>query len=84
MREIDKIYKKTNEILFAVQKITEDNDICEKVGQIAMDYIADYPLYASTSNISYEQAIALAFIASGGEQIEEAYVKAKFEKCARA
>ena len=48
-----------------------------------MDYIADYPLYASTSNISYEQAIALAFIASGGEEIEEAYVKAKFEKSAR-
>lgn len=33
-----------------------------KLGQQAMDYIADYPLYASTSGITYSEAIAIANI----------------------
>lgn len=33
-------------------------------GEKAMAYIADYPLYASTSGITYEEAIAIANIIS--------------------
>lgn len=84
MKEIEKINKKASELLSLIQKITADREICKKVGEVAMGYIADYPLYASCSNISYNEAIALAFIVDGGKEIEEAYFKAKFEKSAVA
>lgn len=32
----------------------------KELGDKAMQYISDYPLYASTSGISYEEAIAIA------------------------
>lgn len=32
----------------------------EELGKKAMEYISDYPLYASTSGITYEEAIAIA------------------------
>lgn len=36
-----------------------------ELGEIAMELIADYPLYASTSNISYDEAIAVAQVIFG-------------------
>lgn len=44
----------------------------EKVGQMALELVADYPLYASTSNISYDDAIAIAKILFGND-IGKAY-----------
>lgn len=44
----------------------------ERLGQMALDLVADYPLYASTSNISYDDAIAIAKILFGND-IGKAY-----------
>lgn len=33
-------------------------------GERAMEYISDYPLYAKTSGITYEEAIAIAEVLS--------------------
>ena len=38
-----------------------------ELGEIALELIADYPLYASTSNISYEQAIGVAKVIFGDD-----------------
>lgn len=34
----------------------------ETIGQKAMDFLSDYPLYASTDGISYQEAIATALL----------------------
>ena len=34
----------------------------EQAGEEAMEFIADYPLYAATSNITYEDAILIALV----------------------
>ena len=34
----------------------------EQAGKKALDAISDYPLYAATSNISYEDAILIALV----------------------
>jgi hypothetical protein len=34
----------------------------EVIGNLAMEVIADYPLYASTSGITFDEAIAIASI----------------------
>ena len=65
--------------LFAsLGNICATRTIMEKVGQAAMDYISDYPLYCSgTDNITYVEAIMIA-IASGKsyqELLDEAGVK---------
>ena len=39
----------------------------EQAGQKAMEFISDYPLYAATSNITYEEAIMIALVL--GEEI---------------
>lgn len=44
----------------------------EKLGKIAMELISDYPLYASTSNITYGEAIAVAK-AIYGDDLVKAY-----------
>lgn len=36
-----------------------------ELGEIAMELIADHPLYASTSGISYEEAIGVAKVIFG-------------------
>lgn len=41
-----------------------------QLGEIAMELISDYPLYASTSNITYEEAIEVAKIFFGDDLIE--------------
>ena len=58
-----------------------------KLGEIAMELIAGYPLYACTSNISYDEAIAVAKIFFGddlekavaGKQNEDALMKEYFK-----
>jgi len=47
-----------------------------KLGETAMELIADYPLYASTSNISYDEAIAIAKILFG-DDLERAVAENK-------
>lgn len=42
----------------------------EELGKKAMKYISDYPLYASTSGITYEEAIAIASVLSKNWQKE--------------
>jgi len=32
----------------------------EEIGELAMEYISDYPLYASTCGITYNEAIKIA------------------------
>lgn len=34
----------------------------KEYGQLAMEIISDYPLYASTSGITYQEAILLALV----------------------
>lgn len=46
----------------SIHNICSDRSKLERVGQVAMDYIADYPLYASTSNITYDTAILIAIL----------------------
>lgn len=58
-----------------------------KLGEMAMQLIADYPLYACTSNISYDEAIAVAKIFFGNDlekavaekQNEDALMKEYFK-----
>lgn len=38
-----------------------------ELGEIAMELIADHPLYASTSGITYEEAIAVAKVIFGSD-----------------
>jgi hypothetical protein len=41
-----------------------------EIGEIAMEIIADHPLYASTSGITYEEAIAIAQIVTGEKDLK--------------
>lgn len=41
-------------------------------GKMAMELIADYPIYASTSGITYEEAIGIAKVLFG-DDIKQAY-----------
>ena len=43
-----------------------------RLGEIALELIGGYPLYASTSNISYDEAIAVAKVLFGND-IEQVY-----------
>lgn len=49
-----------------------------KKGELAMQYIADYPLYANTNGITYEQAIKIAKALSQDWQ-HELYEMERFE-----
>ena len=49
-----------------------------RLGEIAMELIGEYPLYAATSNISYDEAIAIAKVLHG-DDIEQAYRDMKAE-----
>lgn len=80
MEQLKAIYKQTSEMFVSIRAITIDKEFCKKVGEVAMDYIADYPLYGSCSNISYDEAIAIAFILGGGDELEKAYLSAKIKK----
>lgn len=39
----------------------------EELGEIAMELIADHPLYASTSGITHDEAIAVAMVLFGND-----------------
>lgn len=43
----------------------------ETIGNIALEKIADYPLYACSSNISYEEAIIIGVLLFGKDLLEE-------------
>ncbi len=51
----------------------------QRLGQMALEMISDYPLYASTSNISYGEAIAVAKVFYGND-IEQAYKEMQAEE----
>ena len=38
------------------------DEIITYYGDLAMDLISDYPIYAATSNISYLEAIQIAYV----------------------
>lgn len=44
------------------KKYPQGEEITSKVGQQALDFCSDYPLYASSSNITYQEAIAIALM----------------------
>lgn len=44
----------------SIHNILNTEDKLKKAGDDALSYISDYPLYASTSNISYDEAIMVA------------------------
>ena len=50
-----------------------------KLGEKALQYISDYPLYASTSNIGYDTAIRVANAVSPNWKKEMEYME-KFNK----
>ena len=49
------------------------------IGEKAMQYIADYPLYASTCGITYDEAIAIAKVLNPDWQQEQIRL-AEFDK----
>lgn len=56
--QMDKIYRQIKEM---------PERMVEQAGEKAMEFISDYPLYATTSNITYEEAIMIALVL--GEEI---------------
>ena len=44
------------------KKFPTGEKITKKAGKRAMDFITEYPLYSSSSNISYQDAIRIALI----------------------
>lgn len=56
--QMDKIYRQIKEM---------PERMVEQAGEKAMEFISDYPLYAATSNITYEEAIMIALVL--GEEI---------------
>ena len=54
-------------------KLTEQQQ--ETYGKLAMEIIADYPLYAKTSGITYQEAILLALVFEPDMTKWDAYVK---------
>lgn len=57
-KALNVISKVVGDCCTILQEINEDEK--RKIGQKALDCISDYPLYASSSNITYEQAIIVA------------------------
>ncbi len=51
--QMDKIYRQIEEM---------PEQMVEQAGEKAMEFIADYPLYAATSNITYTEAIMIALV----------------------
>lgn len=48
------------DLLAEIEKLSSDQK--EQLGNKAMSLIGDYPLYASCSGITYEEAIAIALV----------------------
>lgn len=55
----------------AIEKIeTMSSEEKEKIGDKAFEFIADYPLYAATDGISYDEAILIALVIGKEDFIE--------------
>lgn len=63
MPTIKELQKLADELVQLIS--TLDDAEREYYGNQAMDVIGDYPLYAATSNIDYNDAIAVALITNG-------------------
>lgn len=63
MATIKDIQKFADELMQLIS--TLDDKERERLGEQALNAIGDYPLYASTSNIDYNDAIAVALITNG-------------------
>lgn len=61
---LDMILDKVSEVREKVDEMSPSEK--ESVGEKALQFIGDYPLYGATSNISYEEAIVVA-LCLGGE-----------------
>ena len=57
---LDMAWERVSEAIEKVDGMSREEK--EKIGLKAMELISDYPLYASQSNITYEEAILIAFI----------------------
>lgn len=44
------------------KQFPKDSPKTKKVGEKALEFLSDYPLYANTSNIGYQEAILTALI----------------------
>lgn len=55
-----RIQDQLNEWRKAMKKLPKR--MVKQAGEEAMAYISDYPIYATTSNISYEDAILIAIV----------------------
>jgi hypothetical protein len=63
----------------AVTRNNQELKATSELGEEAMKYIADYPLYASTCGVTYEDAIKVAEALSKNWQ-DEVVEMARFEK----
>lgn len=63
MTTIKDLQKLADELVAEIS--TLDDAERERLGEQAFNAIGDYPLYAATSNISYDDAIAVALITNG-------------------
>lgn len=64
------VFDLVDNLYAGIHNICSDRQKLEKVGQKAMEYIGDYPLYVSgLSNITYEEAIMTALVS--GKDFQE-------------
>ena len=68
MEKIKDIVEKVDELRANINELSREE--LEKYGSIALEHIGDYPLYGSSSNISYDEAI-LVDIVLGEDPFEE-------------
>ena len=61
MSKDEQLLKKAWQLILEANKLIEQisPSVKERLGEKAMEYIGDYPLYAATSNILYTEAIAI-------------------------
>lgn len=86
--ELQDIYKLSNMLYHLCEQYEKENGgIIGGIGARAFSLLTDYPLYASSSNISYAEAIAVASVLFG--DIDREYERQEkqgedFDKCAKA
>ena len=68
MEKINDIIERVDELRANINELSREE--MDKYGSIALEHIGDYPLYGSTSNISYDEAI-LIDIVLGEDPFEE-------------
>ena len=70
IQTINEAYKKATGMIALM-----NHKEAEIIGQEAMDFIADYPLYAATSNISYLEAIKIAYVLDLFNEADKSIIK---------